>query len=131
MVDYTKATKPDIVYAKYIHDVAQLSHMPEYEVEKVYDMTLLYTLNQLASTPNTETEVVIAFPKFTTIRVSRSTHKNSKYGIQMHFVKAAAPKYKQYVQDAFCSKKDYLLLWMKQTYTQKVLGTLEEIQNGR
>lgn len=131
MVDYTNATKPELVYTKYIHDIAQLLDLSPQDVEDVYDMTFLYILNQLALTNENESEVVIAFPKFTTIRISKSTHKNSKYGIQMHFVKSAVPKYKQYLQDAFYLKKDFLLIYMKQIYNQKALGILEDMRNGQ
>lgn len=107
-VDYSKAAKQSVLDRKYINDISEISGIPINIVKKVFETYFIYLLHDIAISPEPKDFTYITIPGFSTIKISRTNHKNSKHGIQMHMVKGVKDNYKPLISNAFLNNHDYL-----------------------
>ena len=112
-IDYSRASKQSVLDRKYIQDISRISGLPISAVKKVFEVYNLYILHELAIAYKPKECIYISIPGFSTIRVTPTKGKQSKYGVQLHLTKGVKDTYKDKMQQALYSDVDYLDLWMQ------------------
>lgn len=121
MVDYSRASKQTVLDRKYLQDISEISGVSLDDVKKVFTAYNLYILHELAIAYKPKESIYITVPGFTTIRVTPSESKNSKYGVQLHLTKGVKDTYKDKMQDAMYNDTDYLDLWMRNQFYDLII----------